>query len=718
MAFLIVFLFTLAVSPLSSAESKGGQTTELSEYEPDAILVKFKAGVTQSQIQSVNSKHNGKVEKSLDKIGVHKVRFPKGVNVEEKIKQYGEDPRVEYAEPNYERKVFVTPNDSYYASHQWNMPKMRAPEAWDVEQGSSNVIIAIVDTGVSLNHPDLDGKLVAGYDYYGDPPFYAPDSDPSDENGHGTYVAGIAAAETNNSQGVAGVSWHSRIMPIRVLGPDGSGWDSDIANGVIWAADHGAKIINMSLGGSDSSQTLIDAVNYAYNLGCVLVAASGNSNTNQPFYPAAYDHVIAVGATNSSDQRASFSNYGSYLDVTAPGEGITSTYFYAGLGIDTYATGSGTSAASPHVAGLAALLASHYPGWTNDQIEQRIKNSADDLGSSGWDQYYGYGRINLEKSLRSAVWFIKHSGVSGFGATTNASVEWGNLSGDYPLVGDFSGDGRDDLMIHRAASHPNWFVRLATISGFDSDTSWSLSWGNVDGDTSVVGDFDGDGKDDIAIYRYGSYPNWFFKLSTGTGFAAGTFSLSWGNPGGDTPLVGDFNGDGMDDIAIYRYGSNPNWFVRIATGSPGNISWGETWSLSWGNPGGDTPIVGNFNGDVSVQGHPIDDIGIYRTGSYPNWFFRVSQGGDMRNGPTWSTSWGNAGGETPLVGDFNGGGIEDIGIWRTTSYPNWFANFFSGSGFDSGTDSSISWGNITKETPLVGDFNADGRKDIGIFRLP
>lgn len=369
------------------------------EYQADGLIVKYKTSVTPTQAQVVNSKHKVMTETTINRINAQSVTVNDLMPVELKVQELKSDPAVEYVEPNYQRSISITsPNDSYYNSYQWNLPKIKADYVWDIQKGGSNVVIAIIDTGVSLSHPDLAGKLVAGYDAV------AHDGDPSDENGHGTHVAGIAAAITNNGVGVAGVSWNSRIMPVRVMDAAGNGWDSDIAEGIIWAADNGADVINLSLGGASSSpQTLQIAVNYANARGVTVVAAAGNIPNGAITYPAACANVIGVAATDSNDNRASFSNYGYFVDVAAPGVSIRSTFWNTDptqwpIG-NAYADGSGTSMASPHVAGLAALLLSEYPSSTTAQIERAIEATAVDLGTPGRDNYYGYGRIDAMAAI-------------------------------------------------------------------------------------------------------------------------------------------------------------------------------------------------------------------------------------------------------------------------------------------------------------------------------
>lgn len=315
---------------------------------------------------------------------------------------------VEYAELNSVYRADVVPNDPAYPN-QWAHPKINSPAAWDVSTGSNTIVIAVVDTGVDLTHPDLTGKLVQGHDYY----WY--DTVPEDENGHGTHVAGIAAASTNNSTGVAGMSWGAKIMPVKVLGPDGSGYNFDITDGILFAKNNGADIINLSLGGPTYDSAMQDAVNQAHTAGALVVAAMGNSGVSTPAYPAAYNNVMAVSATDPGDALAYYSNYGSHVDIAAPGgemsylhdpNGIYSTmptynvYMVTQYGYSkNYDYLQGTSQATPYVSGLAALIWSVSPGLTNDQVQGVIQSTAVDLGTAGWDSSFGWGRINASAAL-------------------------------------------------------------------------------------------------------------------------------------------------------------------------------------------------------------------------------------------------------------------------------------------------------------------------------
>ena len=395
-------------------------------------------------------------------------------------------PGVLYAEPNYViHSTDTTPDDTYFATRQYGLQNIKAPKGWDLSTGSSSVTVAILDSGVDLTHPDLAGKIVAGYDFVNE------DSIPQDDFGHGTHVAGIAAAVTNNNYGIAGVSWGARIMPLKVLDSSGNGYTSDSADAIIWAADNGAKVINMSFGSSSHSSAMLDAVNYAYSKGVTMVAASGNDGINGVLYPAKYNHVIAVGATDSSNSRGNFSNYGSELDLVAPGVSIYSTLMSNSFGYK-----SGTSMATPFVTGLAALLSGLSSDFSPDQIEQAMVNSALDLGSTGRDDYFGYGLIQVESAI---LQLLPPSPFAKIYPTDSASNEptdllfsWGNstYATSYEYCVDTSNDDAcEDSWINtnqNLSTELNllsnttyyWQVRAVNPSGIsyaDTGLWWSIS---------------------------------------------------------------------------------------------------------------------------------------------------------------------------------------------------------------------------------------------------
>lgn len=375
-----------------AAPKKGAEPVRLGRGAaavPGEFIVRFLPGTTQAQKAQAARKDGGTLVRRIGALGLDVVSFPSlkaraSAQATERVlnglKQNG---FVAYAEPNYIYRVHFTPNDPRLGS-QWAWNKIQAPSAWDVTRGNSNTVIAVVDTGVQLNHPDLDGKLVAGYD------FVQNDTSPDDGNGHGTHVAGTAAAETDNATGGAGTCPNCSIMPVRVLNNNGSGTLEAVANGITWAADNGADVINMSLGGPAGSPTLQSAVDYAWNRGVFLACAAGNSNTSAASYPAYYSNCFAVASTTQADARSSFSNYGNWVEAAAPGSSIYSTWLGSG-----YRTLDGTSMATPHVAGLAGLLASQ--GQTNAQIRDQIMATADKIPGTG--TYWTGGRINANAAV-------------------------------------------------------------------------------------------------------------------------------------------------------------------------------------------------------------------------------------------------------------------------------------------------------------------------------
>ncbi len=377
--------------PLVQPGTTGLQTVK-GLASSSTILVKFKSSALASDMAAIHRENGAQVKSTIPGIGVQEVSLPAGAQVGDTIKKYTSHAEVAYAEPNFLAQRFLTPNDTLY-SKQWNLSKIAASSAWDVSQGGFGPV-AVIDTGIDADHPDLSGEVSSGYN------FVSNSADTSDDNGHGTHVAGIIAGQTNNATGVASIGFKGTLMPVKVLDATGTGTYANVASGIIYAADHGAKIINMSLGGSSSSQTLASAVNYAEQKGVAIVAAAGNNGNSAAVYPADYPGVIAVSATTDTDSLASFSSYGSHIYFSAPGVDITSTYNDGG-----YATMSGTSMAAPEVTGLISLSLSHS-GTTVSTVMDDLKQTSDKIGpyaydSNGWNQYFGYGRINAAKLMQA-----------------------------------------------------------------------------------------------------------------------------------------------------------------------------------------------------------------------------------------------------------------------------------------------------------------------------
>lgn len=385
------------------------------QYVPGELLVRFKPGVATSSESAVHAKHKARVLRKIAKARVQRVKLPPGLSVEQAVRLYKQNPNVEYVGPNHTLTLDLMPNDEYFEMWQWGLysgdtsrADIHAPEAWGITTGS-NTVIAIIDTGVWADHEDLkvtgpNPKVLTGYNAVHD------NSDTTDLNGHGTFSAGLAAAITNNSLGIAGVAWNARILPIKVIeGETGSEYDA--AAGIYWAVDHGAKILNMSFGGYLDVPELHNAIDYAWNHGCISVCSSGNDSLNTMHYPSAYDHALAVGGTDEYNHRWVYddpftgqqggSNYGSWLDVMAPANWIIGCYsqYDELFGLGYYTLAMGTSASAPLVSGTAALIWSQHPTWTNQRVVEQIIASCDDIGAPGWDIETGAGRINAYQAL-------------------------------------------------------------------------------------------------------------------------------------------------------------------------------------------------------------------------------------------------------------------------------------------------------------------------------
>ncbi|HEY9693105.1 MAG TPA: S8 family peptidase [Oculatellaceae cyanobacterium] len=378
-----LFVFSQAKPSLANTPASSTNSSTSAEYVPGTVVVKFKNITDEGSRKSVLLA-NGLIKKKVIWGTDVVVAQGKGKSTEALIKALSNHPFIEYVEPDYIAKATWTPNDSSF-TNQWGLKKVSAESAWDKTKGSSSVKIAIIDTGVDLNHPDLSAKVITDSDY----DFVNSDYEAQDDQGHGTHVAGIAAAATNNGTGIAGMCPDCSILPIKVLDSTGSGSFSNIASAIRYATDKGAKVINLSLGGGSSSTTLLNAVRYAHSKGVLLACAAGNANTSKASYPAYYSECVAVAATDQNDYKASFSNYGSWVDTSAPGVNIDATYWN-----DTYAQLNGTSMATPYVAGLAGMLFSQ--GLTQTNVRTRLTglNYTDSVNSSGIAR-----RINAHKAV-------------------------------------------------------------------------------------------------------------------------------------------------------------------------------------------------------------------------------------------------------------------------------------------------------------------------------
>ncbi len=436
---LLLISLTIAAGPIRIFAEKSikrvSVTTE--EYVPNQIVVKFKTKTSAAEIDKKIAQEGGEKVYESKYQPIKVVKTPPGKSINQLIAKFKKDPKVEYAKPNYLIKATMIPNDPLY-SYQWHFYNstyggINMPTAWDKSQGQG-VIVAVVDTGVAYENygkyglaPDLaNTNFVPGYDFVNN------DTHPNDDEGHGTHVTGTIAQSTNNNLGVAGIAFSASIMPVKVLDNNGNGTYVQVADGIRYATDHGAKVINLSLGGAVPDPYLESAVQYAYNHGVTIVAATGNDGANQVDYPAAYDnYVIAVGATRFDEAVTYYSNYGSSVDITAPGGDLTVDQngdgYVDGVLQQTFASHqpknfgyylySGTSMATPHVSGVAALILARNLNFTSDQVRNFIQSTAEDHGISGWDQYYGWGIVDAAAA-------VPNLSIS---LTTDGSVSFGTL---------------------------------------------------------------------------------------------------------------------------------------------------------------------------------------------------------------------------------------------------------------------------------------------------
>ena len=363
-------------------------TGDLADYVPGELIIEVNEQSKETLQRFLNS-WNAKIVGELPEIQAYLVRF-EGPSVSTMLSQKEAYTGFAYWEPNYYVTAALTPNDPLWAS-QWAPHKVRADLAWDIELGKRSVIVAVVDTGIDYHHEDLAGNyLPSGYDWVNH------DNDPMDDSitGHGTHVAGIIGAATNNGLGVAGLSQVS-IMAEKALNNVDQGTIFNVAQGVVDATEKGARITSNSYGTYGFSATLRNAFEYAWLHGVLSFAAAGNDNTDQPFYPAAFgEFVVAVAGTDESDTKWSLSNYGDWIELSAPAVGVVSTLPGNGYGEMT-----GTSQASAVASGAAALVWSHCQTMSAEQVRRRLQESAVDLGDAGRDPYFGYGRVDLFSAL-------------------------------------------------------------------------------------------------------------------------------------------------------------------------------------------------------------------------------------------------------------------------------------------------------------------------------
>ncbi len=375
--------FAASVSLAITLLSVPGFAQSRPSHVPGRLLVKFKKGVGPAQAQRVTGEFRARDDGELASLGIRVLSLPPDADDHASEKAFRKRGEVEFAELDRYVEPAVTPNDPSYSS-QWHLPKISAPEAWSLTTGNSAVVVAILDTGVDATHPDLASKLVPGWNTK------LGTSDTTDVYGHGTKVAGTAAAIGNNGLGVASVCWNCLIMPVKVSGDDGYATYSAIASGLTWAADRGAHVANISYMVTTSS-TVTSAAQYFWNKGGVVASSAGNYSTFDT--SADNPYILTVSGSDENDLLYSWSNTGNNVDLAAPG------CVYTTVKGGGYASACGTSFSAPITAGVAALLFSMDSSLSPSQVTTMLKQSADDRGMAGWDPSYGWGRINAAQAV-------------------------------------------------------------------------------------------------------------------------------------------------------------------------------------------------------------------------------------------------------------------------------------------------------------------------------
>ena len=575
--FIIIFLFASSAMALESGTIRTNKDNPV--FVPDELIVIYDQSITEGEKAGIRHAYGLTKKKDSFKRGkftVYKHKNPKAI-----MNMLKYEPSVLHVEQNAYAYATGTPNDPYYG-YQWHMIQINMEAAWDQSTGEG-VVVAVIDTGVRQSLEDFqDTTFVAGYD------FVNIDNDPTDDEGHGSHVAGTIAQSTNNNLGVAGVAYNARIMPVKVLNRRGSGTYDDIVDGIEWATDHGASVINLSLGGNAGLQILEDAVNYAWEKGVVVVCAAGNDNTDALHYPSAYEKSISVSACTLSETKASYSNYGDTIDITAPGgdaEDIDGDGYYDMVLQNTFVRRTegyyfyaGTSMASPHVAGVAALIKSKDQNLTNAEIRNILETTADDLGSTNWD---GAGLLNAEVALNAVT---------------------GGSSGDLTPP-DISNVAASNVTTTEAT------ITWITDEAADSVVEYGLddNYGNTVSDNSLVTSHSINltGLDPDTTYHYKVISS---DISENTAESGGFTFTTPSTPSGDAYLY-------VSDIAMSLKTAGPNTFANAVVtilDNDGIPVFGATVEGSWsGVVSGTASGYTGTDGTIKFQSAKTKSSGIF-----------------------------------------------------------------------------------------------------------
>lgn len=741
-------------------------------HVPGELLVKFKDGTASEAARTSHILTGASIIEEFPTIGWQHIKLPAGLSAERAITKYSRMAGVEHAQPNYYYSQLATPNDPQFtAAGMYGMGKISAPQAWDLHTGSSSVVVADIDTGMRYTHQDLaanawtnTGEIAAnGIDDDGNGfiddvfgwDFFFNDSNPIDDaGGHGTHTAGTIGAVGNNNLNVTGVCWNVKIMPIKIYSPVGTDSTSAMLinayNYITMMKNRGVNIraTNNSYGGCGEAcgydQATKDALDAMGDAGIINAFAAGNSNANNdttPSYPVSYNSpsIIGVASSTSTDARSSFSSYGpTTVDLAAPGSNILSTWATSNTATSTI---SGTSMATPHVTGAAALLSSYNPSLSPASIKASLLNNVDALPVWSGLVKTG-GRLNVFKamqnqtvcdfqlsapfvnvgiggasgsvnvtalancdySVKSTVpWITVNSGNPGSGNGTfsytvaqntglarNGAIKVGdkllpvNQHGGDPganSVLDFDGDSKTDFSaIENVGGQMIWH-NFKTTNGYTA-----THFGLFADDIPVPGDYDGDGISDIAVWRNSNGDYYYLESSTAT-FRAVHFGATGDNP----KAAQDYDGDGRTDFAVTR--KENGFLVWYILGSQSGFT-GRQFGLE-----NDKALHGgDFDGDGK------DDIAVYRPAPSNTFFILKSS-----NGQVTGANFGVSTTDTPVPGDFDGDGKADIAVWRSTDGV-WYYLRSSDGGFG-----AYAFG-MAGDLPTPGDYDGDGKTDFSVWR--
>ncbi|MFO7641695.1 MAG: S8 family serine peptidase, partial [Candidatus Competibacteraceae bacterium] len=632
-------------------------------WAEDRVLVQFRAGLPQKEQEKILKAQNGRAVGRIEQIGVHLVQVPPQA-LEAVTRALARNPHVEFVEKDMLVEPGFTPNDPDY-SKPWHLPKIAAPSAWDWNPTmGASITIAILDTGVDATHPDLAGQIVPGWN------FYDNNADTSDTHNHGTWVAGTAAATTNNGTGVASVAGQARIMPVRIAQPDGYAYWSTVAKGVTWAADQGAKIANISYNGVSGSSSVQNAAQHMRNKGGVVVVAAGNSGGQENI--SASDTMLSVAATNSSDTRSSFSSYGAYVDLAAPGESILTTARGGG-----YSNAKGTSFSSPIVAGVAALVMDANSMLSPPEIDGVLQSTAVDLGAAGWDAYYGHGRIDAAAAVAKAVKLLT-SDIQAPVASITSPKGGATVSG----LATVDVSATDNVGVTRV----ELYVNGQKIPEDDIIAPYGFSW-----DTTTMAD----GSATLVAYAYDAAGNQGFSSGVTvtvsnavsapepTDTQAPTASITSPTGGATVSGVTAVGVSATDNVGVTRvdlYANNK--LVASDTTSPYDFTWdtskvadGSTTLTAVahdaaGNPGQSSQVTVTVSNPVSAP-DPATEPALTLTGTSTNsgntWIATVTLNGPAGASTAGSWSLGKNTGECTIASGQNRCSFSLSGIRKNVS---------------------------------------------------